>query len=451
MYVCGPTVYAPPHLGHGRTAIAFDMIRRYLVFAGWDVTFVSNYTDVEDKIIARAAEEGLTPAALARKYEQVYSQAMDALRVLRPDVTPRATEHIPEMVELIEALVSRGHAYPAESPSGGTDVYFSVRSFDGYGALSHQSIEDLESGARVEPGQHKRDPLDFALWKAAKPGEPSWGSPWGEGRPGWHIECSAMSVRYLGVPFDIHGGGSDLIFPHHENEVAQTEAGLGAAPFARYWLHSGMVNLEGAKMSKSSGHFLSLDDALARYSAEAIRLLVAQTHYRNQLEFSPGLVEECEVALDRVVTFRERAADALGLDPDTVLDSDEVGAAEPDAEALAAFAEAMEDDFHTPGAIAAMFDLVKRGNAAIDSGDTAGLAGMLASLGRIDEVLAVLPPQAPADRFLGDVMELVLDLRRRAREDKDYGTADHIRERLTEIGISVEDTPEGTKWRRRRR
>ncbi|MBX7160654.1 MAG: cysteine--tRNA ligase [Acidimicrobiia bacterium] len=446
MYVCGPTVYAPPHLGHGRMAISFDLIRRYLVFAGWDVKFVSNYTDVDDKIIARARDEGVSADAVARKYEAVWDDAMRRLRVMPPDVAPRATDHVGAMVALVESLVESGNAYV--STSG--DVLFSVRSFDGYGKLSHQSIEDLDAGARVEPGEHKRDPLDFALWKAAKEGEPSWPSPWGPGRPGWHIECSAMAATYCGHPFDIHGGGSDLIFPHHENEIAQSEAADGVV-FARYWLHTGMVNLEGAKMSKSTGHFLSIEDALARYSPEAIRLLVAQTHYRNQLDFSPALVADSEAAVDRIATMCERAAEALGLDAATLRAAPAIVAAEPEAGAMAAFQAAMDDDFHTPAATAVLFDLVKRANAAVDRDETAELPALLAAIAAVDSVLQVVPPPARGDTALADVMELVLELRQRAREEKDYATADRIRDRLAEAGISVEDSPEGAKWRRRRR
>lgn len=447
MYVCGPTVYAPPHLGHGRTSISFDLIRRYLIFAGWDVRFVSNYTDVDDKIIARARDEGVSPEAVARKYERVWDDAMERLRVLPPDVAPRATEHVGAMVALIEALVDSGHAYVADD---GGDVLFAVRSFGAYGKLSHQSIDDLDAGARVEPGEHKRDPLDFALWKAAKADEPSWPSPWGPGRPGWHIECSAMAAAYCGHPFDIHGGGSDLIFPHHENEIAQSES-VDGVEFARYWLHSGMVNLEGAKMSKSTGHFLSLEDALGRYSPEAIRLLVAQTHYRNQLDFAPALVADCEAAVDRLATVRERAAEALGVEAATVMDSPAVAGAEPDAEAMSAFRAAMDDDFHTPAATAVLFDVVKRANALVDRGALADLPSLLGAIAAIDSVLQVVAPPAVGDGALADVMELVLELRQRAREEKDYATSDRIRDRLAEAGIAVEDTPEGAKWRRRRR
>ena len=291
MYVCGPTVYAAPHLGHARMAIAFDVIRKYLAFSGFEVTFVSNYTDVDDKIILRAREEGIAPTAVAGKYEQAWERAMGALRVRPPDVVPRATEHIPQMLELVERLIERGFAYPADG-----DVYFAVERFPGYGRLSHQSPADLRAGARVEPGERKRNPLDFVLWKGAKEGEPAWESPWGPGRPGWHIECSAMSLQYLGMGFDIHGAGSDLVFPHHENELAQAEAASGESPFVRYWIHSGLVSLGGDKMSKSTGNLVSADEALARYTPEAIRLLALQTHYRSPLDFSEELIADAATA-----------------------------------------------------------------------------------------------------------------------------------------------------------
>lgn len=437
MYVCGPTVYGPPHLGHARTTISFDMIRRAFAWLGFDVTFVSNYTDIDDKIIRRAAEEGADWTEVAARYEAVWVERMHKLRVLLPDRTPRATEHVDGMLEMIGALVERGAAYPADG-----DVYFSVESFPAYGRLSHQNPDDLLAGARVEPGEHKRAPVDFALWKAAKPGEPAWPSPWGPGRPGWHIECSVMATDAFGSGFDVHGGGSDLIFPHHENEIAQAEAATGAVPFARCWMHSGMVNLEGEKMSKSTGHFVSLDDLLAEHRPEAIRLLVAQTHYRNQLDFSPTLVAEAEVAVDRLVTFRDRCVAIAG---DAV--------AEPDATAVAALRAALEDDVHTPAACAALFDLVKRTNTALDRGDAAAAAPALAALGEFDAVLAVVPPVGTADDDgLADaLMQLVLELRERARAAGDWPTADHIRDRLTELEIVVEDTAQGTRWRRGRR
>ncbi|MDZ4167056.1 MAG: cysteine--tRNA ligase, partial [Coriobacteriia bacterium] len=296
MYVCGPTVYNHIHIGNARTFLTFDVIRRYLTFSGYDVRFVQNITDVDDKIIARAAEEERDPVEVAADYTLAFRGAMDALGVQRPTVQPKATETIGPMIEMTERLIERGHAYAVDG-----DVYFSVRSFPGYGKLSGRNIDELESGARIDVDGRKRDPLDFALWKSAKPGEPHWPSPWGEGRPGWHLECSVMSEAELGVTFDIHGGASDLIFPHHENEIAQSEAATGQ-PFVRYWLHGGLLQVNAEKMSKSLGNFMLLRDVLERYPAPVVRLLMLQTHYRSPLDFSPDRLEEASRAYERLVT-----------------------------------------------------------------------------------------------------------------------------------------------------
>ena len=432
MYVCGPTVYAAPHLGHARMAIAFDVIRKYLAFSGFEVTFVSNYTDVDDKIILRAREEGIAPTAVAGKYEQAWERAMGALRVRPPDVVPRATEHIPQMLELVERLIERGFAYPADG-----DVYFAVERFPGYGRLSHQSPADLRAGARVEPGERKRNPLDFVLWKGAKEGEPAWESPWGPGRPGWHIECSAMSLQYLGMGFDIHGAGSDLVFPHHENELAQAEAASGESPFVRYWIHSGLVSLGGDKMSKSTGNLVSADEALARYTPEAIRLLALQTHYRSPLDFSEELIADAATAVRRLASIVRPAAGA--------------GDAAPPALSMAYFRDAMDDDFGTPGALAALFDAVRRGNVALEAGDSAEAAPLRAAVLAMDAVLSVVPAVGAADAdaaLVGDLVALALELREAARGERDFAAADRVRDRLTEIGIIVEDTPAGARWHR---
>src|SRR6476620_7422232 len=335
MYVCGPTVYDVPHVGHGRTAVVYDVIRRYLEWVGNAVTFVGNVTNVEDKIIARAASEGTSERELADRYEQAYWDELDRLNVRRPDDVPRATEFIEPMIELIAELVASGHAYVIE----GEGVYFSVGSYDRYGDLSGRRLDDLleNAGARVEVDEQKRSPVDFALWKAAKPGEPDWDSPWGRGRPGWHIECSAMSLAILGDGFDLHGGGDDLVFPHHENERAQAEAAGHA--FATHWIHSGMVMVGGEKMAKSLGNFTTLGDALDRYGAAAFRLAVLQVHYRSQME----------------LTATERRAAREGVE-----------AGDPDPVTLAAFTAAMDDDFGTPAAVAAVFDAVRGANAALD-------------------------------------------------------------------------------------
>ncbi|MFP5331363.1 MAG: cysteine--tRNA ligase, partial [Acidimicrobiia bacterium] len=326
MYVCGPTVQSDPHLGHGRFAVAFDVIVRYLRWRGFDVTYVRNITDVEDKIIAAAAETGETTEELAARVAARFAEAFEALGVLAPDHEPRATEHIDGMIRIIERLIERGLAYPEENG----DVYYSVRTLESYGKLSGRKPDELRAGARVEVDEFKHDPLDFALWKAAKPGEPSWDSPWGPGRPGWHIECSAMSSEFLGDTFDIHGGGNDLIFPHHENEIAQSEGATGK-PFARYWLHSGMVNLSGEKMSKSTGHIIGLHEAIAQYGGTAVRLFYLRAHYRSPLEFSEELVADAKASLDRI---------------GRVLGRTEPGGA-PDVGVIARFVEKMDADFAT--------------------------------------------------------------------------------------------------------
>ena len=350
-YVCGPTVQAAPHLGHGRAAVAFDVVRRYLEWRGYEVTYVQNVTDIDDKIINAAEERGVAIAQVADEAADAFRSAYELLGIKPPTVEPKATEHIPEMIEMIGRLVDKDMAYESDG-----DVYFAVRSYEPYGKLSGRNIDDLQSGARVDPGDRKRDPLDFALWKAAKPGEPFWESPWGPGRPGWHIECSAMARRYLGDGFDIHAGGLDLIFPHHENEVAQSEAANGAA-FARYWLHNGMVNLAGEKMSKSTGHVVDLLDALHRYPPLAVRLFYLRTHYRKPLEFSEEALDDAAASLDRLWAFRRRLPEHLE--------------SAPEAAALERYRAAMDDDFDVAGGLAVLFDVVREGNRALDGGSNA--------------------------------------------------------------------------------
>ena len=439
MYVCGPTVQSEPHVGHGRSAVAFDVIRRYLAWSGFDVLFVRNITDIEDKIIAAANEAGESVETLAAEMAKRFSDAYTALGVLEPDVEPKATEHIPEIIHLIETLIERGLAYVAVG-----DVYFSVRSLEGYGKLSGRDPDDLRSGYRIEVDEAKQDPLDFALWKAAKPGEPWWDSPWGAGRPGWHIECSAMAAKYLGEDFDIHGGGTDLIFPHHENEIAQSEGATGKA-FCRYWLHNGMVNLGGEKMSKSTGVVVDLATLLEEQGGRALRLLYLRAHYRSPLDYSEELLAEAAEALDRLQRFGERAE-----------------AGPPDADALARFVEAMDDDFGTPQAISLLFDLVREGNRILDEGGDAGpIAG---AVGQIVEVLGLDDASSAgeasfdlaglAGRFgvAGDdreILEALVAMRNRARAEKRFDEADAIRDELDRVGVILEDGPHGTKWLRK--
>ncbi len=441
MYVCGPTVQAEPHLGHGRAFVVFEMVRRWFAWRGLDVTYVRNVTDVDDKIIRIAAERGVDFDAHAREMTASFHETMDALGLAAPDVEPRATEHIPQIIALIEELVAADHAYPA-----GGDVYFRVRSHATYGKLSGRNVDDLLVGARIEPGEAKEDPLDFALWKGAKAGEPSWPSPWGAGRPGWHIECSAMAREYLGEGFDIHGGGSDLIFPHHENEIAQSEAATGHA-FAHFWMHNGMLNLGGEKMSKSTGHVISLKEAAASYPAEALWLFYLRAHYRSSLEYSLELLDEAVAAQARLAAFRRRAGEA----------------AEPDEAYLARFVEAMEDDFNTPEVMSALFDLVREGNTRLDAGDDVGdlaatydiVAGIF-GLAPVERGPAAVPNEvrALADRLsvegesLDDLMDGLLSARASARADRDWGTADAIRDGLAAAGITLEDTPDGARWYR---
>jgi len=444
IYVCGPTVQARPHLGHGRAAVSFDVIRRYLEWRGLKVTYVQNVTDVEDKIIAAAAEEGVTPAELALRFADAFEDAYARLGVRAPTIAPRATDHIPEMLEMIEQLIERGHAYESSG-----DVYFAVRSFPGYGRLSGRDIDELKSGARIELGEVKRDPLDFAVWKSAKPGEPSWESPWGAGRPGWHIECSAMARKYLGDTFDIHAGGADLIFPHHENEIAQSEAALGV-PFARYWLHNGLVNLKGEKMSKSTGHVVDLVDILNEYPYQAIRLFYLRTHYRKPLDFSDEAMDDAVGSLDRLWAFRRRA---FGLVEDPA-----------DEATIEAFRVAMDDDFDTAGALAALFDAVREGNRRLDAGDDP--AGLVAAFDEIVEVLGIAEEPASlddiraaivaiADQFgiggasLERTVEELVERRSAARDAKDWATADAIRESLGAVGVVIEDVRDGARWHRR--
>ncbi len=428
MYVCGPTPYDVPHLGHGRTAVVFDTIRRYFRWSGAAVTYVSNVTDIEDKIIARAQQAGITEPELASRYESVYWDQMDRLNVERPDDMPRATEYIPQMQKLIAELVDAGRAYVVE----GQGVYFQVGTLPSYGALSHRSLDDLleSAGARVDVDERKRSPVDFALWKAAKPGEPEWESPWGKGRPGWHIECSAMSLEILGEGFDLHGGGNDLVFPHHENEIAQAE-GAGH-PFAHYWIHSGMVTVNGEKMSKSLGNFRNLQNVLDEFDPRAFRLVVLQTHYRRPMEIGDAELDAAQKAVERVDRLMRRVR-RQGVTIGEVGDASE-------------FREAMDDDFDTPRAIASIFLFVHDANAAIDDGSHAEAGVLVATVRDLWTALGLW--WFDDDEELDDEIAEVVARRDRAREAKDYAEADRIRVELAAQGVLLEDTAQGTVWRR---
>jgi cysteinyl-tRNA synthetase len=434
IYVCGPTVQGPPHFGHARTYTATDVLRRFLEWTGTEVFVVRNITDIEDKIIARAAEEDRTAASLAEHYTRIWEHEIARLGIRPPDVVPRATGHVPEILELITRLIERGAAYPA-----GGDVYFAVRAFDDYGKLSGHRPDELRAGARIAPDERKRDPLDFVLWKGAKPGEPTWSSPWGPGRPGWHIECSAMSTRYLGADFDLHIGGSDLRFPHHENEIAQWEAATGT-PFAHHWMHTGMLTLDDTKMSKSVGNIISLAEATDRYGAATLRMFYLRAHYRRPVEFSEARLEEAAAAYERMAGF-VRATAALGVEG--LLD----------AVAAGAFREALEDDLSTPRALAGLFDLVAAGNQALEAGDAARAAGVRATVVELAGVLGFdFAESTGGDEQLIDglIGELVV-LREEARGQRDFATADRIRDRLHKLGVELADGRDGTRWHLARR
>ena len=435
MYVCGPTVYDDPHVGHARTALTFDMIRRYLQWRGYEVTFVSNITDIDDNIISRASQTGTTEPELAARYEQVYIDQMDRFGIARPDHRPHATEYVAEMLDFIADLVERGAAYPIE----GKGVYFSVDAHARYGDLIGRTPDELRegAGARIEVDVDKADPLDFALWKAAKPGEPVWDSPWGPGRPGWHIECVAMATDLLGETFDIHGGGDDLAFPHHQNEVAEAEgAELG---FARHWVHGAMLNVNGEKMAKSLGNFTTLAELLDAYEPQVLRLLMLQTHYRTVMELSDDALAGATGALDRLRAWHRRAV-AADLD----------NAATPDADALARFTAAMDDDFGTPAGLAVVFDLVREANTALDAGDTDRAATAHATVRDLADALGIdlTSGYQSGDDALAAEVEKLLAERDEARKAKDFATADRIRDELTARGIVLEDTPGGTTWRK---
>jgi cysteinyl-tRNA synthetase len=436
LYICGPTVYDVPHVGHARSTLSFDAIRRALEWRGFDVLHVSNVTDVDDKIINKARAEGSSEAEVAARYEAIHWAQLDRLGILRPHHVPHATAYIPQMLDLVAKLVAAGRAYANEC-----GVYFAVESFPGYGELSHRRLDDLleSAGARVEVDERKRSPVDFALWKAAKPGEPSWDSAWGPGRPGWHIECSAMSVSLLGEGFDVHGGGVDLVFPHHENERAQSE-GAGQR-FARYWFHNAMVNVGGEKMARSLGNFTTLEEAVDAHGPRPLRLLVLQTHYRSNMEMGPENVAAAARALATLdaVARRARTAGVERLD---------VSRGALDAEAVAAFDAALDDDFNTPAALAAVYDAVRRANLAIDAGGGTEAGRLVSTVHALTGALGLeLDDGSVAGEGDDEITSLVAQ-RDAARKAKDFAEADRIRAELAARGITLEDTPSGTVWHR---
>ena len=438
MYVCGPTVYDEAHVGHAMSSIVFDFIRRYLEYKGYRVRHVMNFTDVDDKIIGRAQKTGEDPAEIANRYTEKYKAQLESLNVLRPTVFPRVSQTIAEIIQMVAGLLEEEHAYITSSG----DVYFRVRSDSDYGKLSRRRLDDAISGTRVASSDEKEDEGDFALWKAAKPGEPSWESPWGPGRPGWHIECSAMSLRHLGEQIDIHGGGNDLIFPHHENEIAQTECFTGKA-FARYWLHNGMLQLKGEKMSKSLGNLVTIEEFLGEHDADVLRLVIAGSGYRKPLAFNSDVVADGERGLERLRSALRPATGNANAGP--AVEAVQAQA----AQARADFEMAMDDDFNTAGALAALFDLVRAVNTARDAG--VGGEPFAAAQDIFRELTGVLglrlaAPQA-AGQSIAPFVDLLLRVRLELRKAKQWALADLVRDELKALGVIVEDGPQGSTWR----
>ena len=440
IYSCGPTVYNYFHIGNARPFIMFDLLRRYLEYRGYQVTFVQNFTDIDDKMIKRANEEGTTVAELGDRFIDEYFKDADALGIHRASVHPRATRHIGEIIGLIKKLEKKGLAYAVNG-----DVYFDTEAFPGYGKLSGQNLDDLEAGARIDVDEAKRHPMDFALWKAQKPGEPAWPSPWGMGRPGWHIECSAMSMKYLGETIDIHCGGKDLLFPHHENEVAQSEGATGK-PFAHYWMHNGHINVDNQKMSKSLGNFFTVRDISKEFDLEAVRMFMISAQYRSPVNFSKEMIEQAKSALDRLYTARDNWTFLLDHAPERELNSAEQELVAKGRAAIEHFDEAMDDDLNTADAIGAVFELVKEGNLAINA-QTAreAIKATLSALKEMTGVLGILMREN--DAIPDDIKELV-EQRKQARAAKNWAESDRIRDEITARGFVLEDTPQGAKVRR---
>jgi cysteinyl-tRNA synthetase len=438
MYVCGPTVYDKAHIGHAMSALVFDIVRRYLEFLGYDVRFVMNYTDVDDKIIDKANKIGADPFELAQKYIDNYQTDLDHLNIKPATINPRATQEMPQIIRMIEALVQKGAAYSVDG-----DVYYRVTSDRDYGKLSGRRLETMNAGARIEVDTRKEHPMDFALWKSAKPGEPAWDSPWGKGRPGWHIECSAMNLHHLGEQIDIHGGGNDLIFPHHENEIAQTEA-LTGRTFARYWMHNGMLNLKSEKMSKSLGNMIAIDDFLAAHPGDTMRLLVLNGSYRSPLTYSEEIVEQSEQAYRRLLAAKKEAT------PGTPGIPLEAARALSEAAEITRqkFIESMNDDFNTSGAMAAIFDLVRAINQARSDGATQ--AQLTPALEVFNELTSVLGLELSEKEFIDSKADpfiaLLIRLRADLRAERNWALADKVRDELKALGVTIEDGKDGTSW-----
>jgi len=443
MYSCGPTVYNYFHIGNARPFIIFDTVRRYLEYKGYKVKFVQNFTDIDDKMIKRANEEGITVKELAERFIKEYFVDAEGLGIDKATVHPKATENIDAIIELIKKLEENGFVYSVDG-----DVYFSTKKFREYGKLSHQSLDDLELGARIDVDERKQDPMDFAVWKAQKPGEPAWDSPWGKGRPGWHIECSAMANKYLGETIDIHSGGQDLIFPHHENEIAQSEAANGK-PFARYWMHNGFINVDNKKMSKSEGNFFTVREIAQKFDYEVIRFFMLSAHYRSPINFSSELLEQAQNGLERIYNCIDNLLYLREHAEDRDMSEEEKGLENKLLELKGKFIEAMDDDINTADAIAAIFDIVKEVNSSITANSKSSKAIIDFSYSLIRELGGVLGiAQKQKEDNLDSEIEELINLRQQARKEKNWKLADEIRDKLKAMGIALEDTPQGVKWKR---
>ena len=444
IYACGPTVYNFIHVGNARPIILFDVLRRYFEYRGYDVTFVQNFTDVDDKIIKRANEEGITSQEVAEKYIQEYFTDAQGLGVRPATIHPKATENMQQIIDMVQTLIDKGYAYPVENG----DVYYRTLKFKGYGKLSHQPIEDLQSGARIAVGDVKENPLDFALWKAAKPGEPAWDSPWGPGRPGWHIECSAMSNRYLGKTIDIHCGGEDLQFPHHENEIAQSEAANGCE-FVHYWMHNGFLNIDNRKMSKSLGNFFTVREAAEAYGYETIRLFMLSAHYRSPLNYSADILHQAQNSLDRLYSAEDHLKYLAANGAESDKNAAEAALADTFDSYRQRFDEAMDDDFNTANAISVLFELVRAINIATADENQPTKAGAQACLDMVHEFTDVLGLlYSRKEESLDEKVEQMIADRQAARAAKNWAEADRIRDELKAMGIELKDTKQGVQWKK---
>jgi cysteinyl-tRNA synthetase len=447
MYLCGPTVYNYFHIGNARPFILYDIFRRYLKYRGFDVKFIMNLTDIDDRIIQKSIEDKIPASDVAKKYSDAFFDDLKKLGVERADEYPKATETIPEMITLIEKLIDNGMAYSING-----DVFYSVKDFQDYGKLSGKKTDELKSGARVKIDENKKDPLDFSLWKAAKPGEPAWDSPWGKGRPGWHIECSVMSMKYLGESIDIHAGGADLIFPHHENEIAQSE-GATEKPFVKYWMHNGFLNIEGEKMSKSLGNFFTAREIMEKYHPAAIRMFFLLKHYRSPISFSEDRIREAQQALERIVTTMQNIDTKLDT---REFDDREIVLKESIDDLKLEFLKEMDDDFNTAGAMAKIFDLVKEANLILAKGklpesELAALSKIKSTIEELDSFLNILYYKESFKSSIEDdsIIQILIDIRKKIRDAKNWDLSDEIRDRLDEIGIVLKDFPDKTTWQRK--